>query len=190
MATKPWWIPEINQDVDAEFNFWKTQFVHSAWMAVGVAVVVAFLIAVWPPGDGSSGLREFARDIWPLFVECGFWLGFLVGLLWSAAKRAGSALSGTLPWLPSQKLSARAAASRQFGQWAMFAALAGSLLWISVQFEPLWEARTAPVFTALTMLMQASLASAAVFAVIAIAGRESFAIPSRDVQQSRHRPDD
>lgn len=189
MATKPWWIPAINEDVDAEFSFWKKQFVHSAWTAVVTAFIVALLIAVWPQGSGNSELRDFARQIWPLFVECAFWLGFLLGLLWGAAKRAGTILSGTLPWQPRNRLSVRAAATRQFGQWAMFTALAASFLWISVQFGLPGEPSTAPLFTTLTLLMHTCLWFAAMFAVAAVAGRERFAVDNRRVNCAPSRPD-
>lgn len=191
MATKkPWWMPAINEDVEAEFFFWKKHFIISIWMAVGTALSAAFLIAVWPPGSGNSELRDFARQIWPLFVECAFWLGFLLGLLWGAAKRAGSALSGTLPWQPHQRLSARAATSRQFGQWAMFTALAGCLLWISLQFGTPGQASTAAFFSTLTLLMHTCLWSAAVFGVIAIAGRERLVFDNRKLDRTSRRMDD
>jgi len=190
MATKPWWIPTINEDVDAEFSFWKTQFVHSAWTAVVTALTVALLIAVWPEGSGNAELRGFARQIWPLFVECGFWLGFLLGLLWGAAKRAGTLLSGTLPWLPRHQLSARAAATRHFGQWAIFAALAASFLWVSVQFRMPGEPSTAPFFTGLTLLMNTCLWFAAMFSVAAVAGREHITAGNRIVACPRERAGD
>ncbi|GAB3553151.1 hypothetical protein GCM10027343_39620 [Noviherbaspirillum agri] len=189
MATKPWWIPEINEDVEAEFSFWKEHFVFSIWTAVSAAVAVAFLIAVWPQGSGNNELRDFARQIWPLFVECAFWLGFLLGLMWGAAKRAGSALSGTLPWFPRQRLSARAAASRQFGQWAMFAALASCFLWISVQFEPPGQASTASLFSALSLLMHTCLWFAAVFAIGAVAGRERLVLERTKLEPARRTDD-
>ncbi|HZW11587.1 MAG TPA: hypothetical protein VFF81_00155 [Noviherbaspirillum sp.] len=176
MAKKTWWMPTINEDVEAEFSFWKKHFVLSIWIAVGAALAVAFLIAVWPPGSGNAELRDFARQIWPLFVECAFWLGFLLGLMWAAAKRAGSALSGTLPWLPRRLLSARAAASRQFGQWAMFTALASCLLWISIQFRTPEQAGTAAFFSTLSLLMQTCLWFAAMFAIAAVAGRERLVL--------------
>lgn len=189
MATKPWWIPAINEDVDAEFSFWKEQFVQSAWAAVGTAVTVALLIGIWPQGNGNSELRDFARQIWPLFVECAFWLGFLLGLLWGAAKRAGTALSGTLPWLPRHRLSNRAAATRQFGQWAIFTGLAASFLWISVQFGVPGEPRTAPFFTILTLLMHTCLWFSAMFAVAAVAGRERMAVDDRPLHCTPNRPE-
>lgn len=190
MAKKSWWIPAINEDVEAEFSFWKKHFVISIWVAVGTAFSVAFLIAFWPAGSVNDELRDFARQIWPLFVECAFWLGFLLGLLWGAAKRAGSALSGTLPWLPPQLLSARAAASRQFGQWAMFTALAGCLLWISVQFGTPGQASTAAFFSTLTLLMHTCLWSAAVFGIVAIAGRERLILDRNKLDRTpKHRED-
>jgi hypothetical protein len=191
MAMKPRWMPDINEDLDAEFSYWKTQFVVSAWAAVGTAIAMALLIAAWPQGTRYSELHDFARQIWPLFVECAFWLGFLLGLLWGAAKRAGSMLSGTLPWKPRNQMSTRAATARQFGHWAIFTALAGSFLWISLQFPLPAEASTASFFSALALLMQTCLWSAAVFALIAIAGREHLVVGNRAaVIRTRSRHDD
>lgn len=162
----------INDDVDAEFSYWKDQFVFSAWLAVGFAGAAAAAIALWPEDGGNSALRSFTRQLWPVFVECAFWLGFLLGLLWGAAKRAGSVLSGTMPWLPQHRLTRRAAAARFSGQWAVFFALAASLLWVTRQFISPGAAATAVLFSTLTLLLQVCLWSAAACLLAAIAGRE------------------
>lgn len=166
------WL-NVNNDVSAEFHFWKGQFVLSAFVAVGFAIAVGVMILLWPPGVGSADLREFVRDFWTLFVECAFWLGFLIGLLWAGAMRFGAALSGTLPWQSARHMSRRAIAARYFGQSAVFLGLASGCLWLTQQFaalaQPAMDASTFELFS----IIRVCLASAIAFSVVALAGRES-----------------
>lgn len=167
--------PAINDDVGAEFSYWKSQFVFSLWMATGFAVGAGMLILIWPPGSGSSQLRAFVRDFWPLFVECAFWLGFLIGLLWGAAKRLGSGLSGIFPWQPRDRLSRKAVIARLSGQWASCLALAGIFLWITQKFIAASNVGMATLSADLTPLVQACLLAGAALATVALIGREQGA---------------
>lgn len=178
----------INDDVEAEFSFWKSHFLLSVWMATGSALVAGTLIALWPQDAGSAELRSFVRQVWPLFVECAFWLGFLLGLLWGAAKRLGCGLSGTLPWQPRQQMSRRTATARLFGHWASGLALAGMFLWIAAQLAhlaPPGDDSPAVFLSALQPLAQASFWCAALFATATLAIRIRTAnsgqpLPGRD----------
>ncbi|HJV73603.1 MAG TPA: hypothetical protein VJ654_05235 [Noviherbaspirillum sp.] len=162
----------INEDVDAEFNYWKDQFLVSVWMATGFALAIGTMIAFWPIDSGNAELRNFVRDFWTLFIECAFWFGFLLGLLWGAAKRIGSGLSATLPWQSIEQLSSRAATARFFGQWASGLALGGIFLWLTQQFGSRADAYVASLFAFLTPLITACLVSSAIFAGFAIIRRE------------------
>ena len=162
----------INDDVDAEFLYWKNQFLFSAYAATGSAVTVGIMIALWPEGTGNAEVREFVRNLWTLFAECAFWFGFLAGLLWAAAKRIGSGLARTLPWQPARQLSPRATTARFFGQWAASFALAGIFLWITAQFGSAVDASVAGMFAALTPFIDACFGSAAIFATITLIRRE------------------
>lgn len=165
------WL-NVNNDVSAEFRFWKRQFVLSASVAVGFAIAAGIMIALWSPNSGSAELREFVRDFWTLFVECAFWLGFLIGLLWAGAMRFGAALAGTLPWQSERHLSRRAIAARYFGQSAAFLGLAGICLWLTQQFAALAQPAMSASASVLEPLTQVCLASAIAFSVVALAGRE------------------
>lgn len=162
----------INEDVDAEFNYWKERFLFSVWSAIAFTLATATMILFWPNGSGSSELRNFVRDFWTLFIECAFWFGFLLGLLWGAAKRIGSSLSATLPWQSMDQLSSRAATARFFGQWASGLALAGIFLWLTQQLGARADANLASFFAFLTPLITACFTSSAIFAGIAIVRRE------------------
>ncbi|HEY0844955.1 MAG TPA: hypothetical protein VGE12_06285 [Noviherbaspirillum sp.] len=131
MATKLLQRLTINDDVDAEFLYWKNQFIFSAWTAVGFAGVTGFAIAAWPAGAGDPEMRAFARQFWTLLAECMFWLGFLLGLMWAGAKRFGGAISGTLPWQPAQQIGSKLARSRLLGQWAAGLFLLGTGFWMT-----------------------------------------------------------
>lgn len=131
MATKLLQRLTINDDVDAEFLYWKNQFVFSAWTAVGFAVTTGFAIAAWPAGAGDPEMRTFARQFWTLLVECTFWLGFLLGLMWAGAKRFGGVFSGTLPWQPVQQIGWKLARSRLLGQCAACLFLLGTGFWLT-----------------------------------------------------------
>lgn len=161
----------INEDVDAEFSYWKRQLVFTAWMGIGFAVGTGALIALWPAGIGDPAVRDFARTIWVLLVEFSFWLGFLGGLLWGGAKRIGSALSGVLPWLPAQRLKPKDIQARFFGQWAACFALAGISLWLAHAVASLASASLSGLLLALEPLTQACFVLAAIGAVAALACR-------------------
>lgn len=178
-ATRLRW-PAINDDVDAEFDYWKAEFVFSAWMAVGFGVAAGVLIALWPQPAGNAEVHAFVRSLWTLFVECAFWLGFLLGLLWGAAKRFSSALSGVLPWQPWQRMTKRAAIARRAGQWGCWFALTGTCVWIAAQFAATVSGEVAPLGSVLASLAHFCFALAAIGAAIAVAGRErsgSEAVP-------------
>lgn len=164
--------PAINDDVDAEFDYWKAEFVFSAWMAVGFGVAAGVLIAMWPQAAGDAEVRAFVRSLWTLFVECAFWLGFLLGLLWGAAKRLGSALSGVLPWQPRHRMTKRMAIARRAGQWGCWFALTGACLWIAVQFTAAVSGAVVQLASALASLAYICFALAAIGTAIALAGRE------------------
>lgn len=172
MFTNPLRHLAINENVDAEFEYWKSQLVHAAWTATGFAVAACGVIAFWPQGSGDPELRGFARQFWTLFAECAFWSGFLLGLLWGAAKRLGAALAGTLPWQPPQQLGNRAATARVFGQAAVGFAMAGVFLWITGRLARLGEAGAAMSWFDPVPLMQACAGAAVVFAAVAVIGRD------------------
>lgn len=118
--------------LEAEFLFWKAQFVLSLWIAATFAAVTGVLIAFWPAGMGDAQLRAFVREVWPPFVEFALWFGFLIGLLWAAARRIGCAFAGTVPWEKTE--DTRPFAARRFlGQAACCLAFGASLLWMAQQ---------------------------------------------------------
>lgn len=162
----------INDDVDAEFIYWKDEFLFSSLTATGFGIGTAVLIALWPPGAGNPELRAFARDFWTLIAECAFWLGFLLAMLWGAAKRIGSGLSGILPWQPRHRLTRQAALLRWSGQWACWFALMSLFLWITLQVAKSAVAGLAALLPVLVPLTQVSLLLAAALATVAVAGRE------------------
>lgn len=98
MPGSHWSWPTINEDVDAEFHFWKEQLVVSAGLAIALAVLVGLAIALWPATANNTVSLAFAREFWVLIAECAFWLGFLIGLLRAGLWRIGAALIGRLPW--------------------------------------------------------------------------------------------
>lgn len=161
----------INDDVDAEFSYWKSQLVLSAWTAVAFAVAAGFLIAAWPPGVGDPELRAFARHIWTLLVECAFWLGFFLGLMWAGAKRFGSSLAGTLPWQPANVIGPRLAGARLLGQNAVAFLMAGMGIGITRQFALLADPGMMQFLNALSGVTLVCFLLAAVLAMAAISGR-------------------
>ena len=125
-ARRDWFA--INEDVDSEFCFWKEELAASARLAAIFAVVCGVLMAL-VPGNGEGA--RFVHAYWPSLVECAFWLGLFVGLLWGAAKRCGAALAGNLPWEDLSGAREPEATGRSFGQWSVFSALAGCFLWLT-----------------------------------------------------------
>lgn len=161
----------VNDDVEAEFWYWKTQLVHAAWMAIGLAATTGFAIAAWPADSGDPAMRDFARQFWTLLVECAFWLGFLLGLLWAGAKRFGSSLSGTLPWQSASQLGARLAGARRFGQWGACFFLLGVGFWLTRQLALIADANLMTVLASLTPVTQACFGASAVLAAAALLAR-------------------
>jgi len=162
----------INDDVDAEFEFWKTEFVHAIGLAVLFTAAAGVMIALWPEDSGNAQVRAFVRDLWTLFIELGFWFGFLVGLLWSGAKRVGAGMAGTLPWQTARQLSPRAGVARRLGQAACCFAFGGMLLWFAQQLARFGDTTAAAALHALAPFAQISLTSALVFGVMTLALRD------------------
>lgn len=96
MPSSHW--PAINEDVDAEFRYWKDQLVVSVGFAVVLALAAGFAIALWPQTPANAQTLAFAREFWLLLTECAFWLGFAIGLLRAALLRLASSMLGRLPW--------------------------------------------------------------------------------------------
>ncbi|HYD96970.1 MAG TPA: hypothetical protein VEC01_16700 [Noviherbaspirillum sp.] len=161
----------VNQDVDAEFSYWKAQFLLAAGLALAFTAAGGALIAFWPEGSGSAAVRAFVREMWTLFIELAFWLGFVVGLLWAAAKRIGASMAGTLPWQPAQRLSPRVSAARLLGQTACCLAFGGVLLWFTQQLARFGDAAVAAWLHGLSPLTQGCFAAAVVLTVMALALR-------------------
>jgi hypothetical protein len=90
----PW---AINDDVENEFRYWMRELLAALKRAAYAALAAALLIALLPAAD-TRAEYEFARDLWPYLAELAFWLGMLVSMLWSAAKRAVAVFTGILPW--------------------------------------------------------------------------------------------
>ncbi|OWW21048.1 hypothetical protein [Noviherbaspirillum denitrificans] len=115
--------------LEAEFQFWKSQLVMSAWIGVAFAVAGGMLIAGWPVGVGDAQVRAFVQETWPPFVEAAFWTGFLTGFLLAAARRMGCALAGTVPWKkPTSPVR------RYLGQTACCLGFGAISLWGAQQF--------------------------------------------------------
>lgn len=153
--------------LEAEFLFWKAQFVLSLWIAVTFAVMTGVLIAFWPPGLGDAELRAFVREVWPPFVEFALWFGFLIGLLWAAARRIGCALAGTVPWEMTD--DGRPFAARRFlGQAAVCLAFGASLLWMAQQFSLHVDGVHSSLLQLLAQSVRAGFSLASVCALLAI----------------------
>lgn len=159
----------INEDAESELRFWVNALVTAVGLGVFSAVASGIFITVLPPGEAGSGLA-FAHSFWPYLVECAFWLGMFLGLLWGAARRLGAALAGTLPW---QELGeGRVATGRQFGQWAACAALGGFFLWLMKAVAVAGGMQAMALFAAgFAPLISAAWLAAGVFALVAVASR-------------------
>lgn len=159
---------KINEDADSELRYWVQALLSALRTGTVLALACGLLIAALPVGGGPAS--EFARDFWPWLVECAFWLGMMLGMLWGAGKRLGSALAGTLPWVDTN--DERVASGRVFGHWAAFAALAGFCLWLARQIALAAGMHgMADLIANLAPLATACWLSAGIFAVVAGAGR-------------------
>lgn len=159
----------VNDDVENEFRFWLRELLAALRLGLLLGVAAALLIALLPRGEGHPGFA-FARDFWIYLTECAFWLGMFVGMLWSAGKRLGAALAGTLPW--REAVGGRADTGRFFGQWAAFAALLGFSLWLASQLA---QAARSEILEGFAPLMTASWLSAGLFALVTVACRPARA---------------
>ena len=151
----------------AEFEFWKDNFLSSACLATVFAVVTGVLILLWPLNLGNHEVRTFVHQLWPFFVECGFWLGFLVGLLWAASRRIGCALAGTVPWIRTDA-SRNISIARVFGQTGCALAFGSCLLWVAITFVHRLDTTDYALTNTLVQLVYTSFASAGVFALLAV----------------------
>lgn len=170
---------KINEDADSELHYWIGALLVALRLGTAFALICGVAIAALPGGDAAS---EFARDFWPWLVECAFWLGMLLGMLWGAGKRLGSSLAGTLPWLETP--DERVTAGRTFGHWAAFAVLLGFCLWLARQIALAASMQgMAELIDGLAPLATACWLSAGIFALVAAASR-----PRRPVRHSRIPP--
>ncbi|HYC43360.1 MAG TPA: hypothetical protein VEB70_10285 [Noviherbaspirillum sp.] len=159
--------PVSDAALTSEFEFWKNHFLRSALLATGAGIVMGLLILLWPAGLGNQEVGSFVRQLWPAFVECGFWLGFLVGLLWAASQRIGCALAGTVPWAPADKNRARTFA-RVFGQAGCAAAFGSGLLWVAVYFVHQLGSAGQGLLVTLVQLVHTGWASSGGFLLLAV----------------------
>ncbi|HZW20731.1 hypothetical protein [Noviherbaspirillum sp.] len=159
--------PVTDEALNAEFNFWKDHFLRSAWLAVGSGVGMGLILLFWPAGSGNDEVRSFARQLWTAFVECGFWLGFLVGLFWAASRRIGCALAGTVPWA-SPESGRMQGIARIFGQSGCAAAFISGLLWLAIYFVHQLAPTDHALTTMLIQLVYTGWTSAGVFVLLAI----------------------
>lgn len=177
------WLP-INDDVEAEFYYWAGELRAAVVKAAAFAGFTGLAIAIVPGAAADDAGIGFAKSYWPHLVEVAFWLGLLVGLLWGAAKRFGAALAGSQPWREPARCGEREATARFFGQWGMFAALAGLALWMAHEITAVATGGgPAALFTgAFAPLWAACFLSAAAFLLVACLGRRrrSSKPPGRD----------
>lgn len=166
------WLP-INEDVEAELRYWVGQLRSALGLAFTFAIATGLAIAAVPGEVGGGDGYAFLKEYWTYLAEAAFWLGMLTGLLWGLGKRFGSALAGSLPWHKAEECSDGELRARCFGQWGMFAALAGLGLWLAHEITVIAsEGGPASLFTgALEPLWSACFLSAAAFLVIAAVGR-------------------
>lgn len=87
----------INDDADGELCYWVNELVRALGAGLAFALAAGMVILLLPAGEGNIG-ASFLREMWAFVVECAFWLGMLLGMVWSAAKRLWAAFSGVLPW--------------------------------------------------------------------------------------------
>lgn len=159
----------INEDADSELRFWMKQLLGALGLALVFGCATGLAIALLPEGEEGSA-AEFARVMWVYLVECAFWLGMFVGLLWGAGKRLGAALAGSLPWQASS--DERRATGRLFGQWAAFAALSGFFLWLAREIAAAAGMPAMAMFAGgFGPVMSACWLTAGLFALVAVASR-------------------
>jgi hypothetical protein len=156
-----------DEALGSEFDFWKSQFLRSAGLAVGSGIGIGLLILTWPAGSGDQELRSFVRQIWTAFVECGFWLGFLVGLLWAASRRIGCALAGTVPWAAADDNRQRTFA-RILGQAGCALAFGSGLAWFALYFVSQLGSSGQTLLATLIQLVYTGWASAGLFLLAAV----------------------
>ncbi len=161
----------VNDDVENEFRYWVRELLAALRLAAVFAVATGGLIALLPRVEGHPGF-VFLKDFWPYLVETAFWLGMFVGMLWSAGKRLGAGLAGTLPWKEAE--SSRADTGRFFGQWSAFAALLAFSLWLASHLAQAAQLDVARfIADGLAPVITASWLAAGLFALISFACRPS-----------------
>ena len=107
----------LNTDVEAEFHYWTGQLRGAVVTALVVAVACGAAITLLPGRAEDPDGYGFMKAHWPHLLEVAFWFGLLVGLVWSAAKRLGGALAGSLPWKPEADCCEQESSARLFGGW-------------------------------------------------------------------------
>lgn len=156
--------------LDAEFHFWKAHFVSAIWTALAFAIITGVLIACWPAGMGDVQFRAFVREVWPPFAEFALWFGFLMGLLWAAARRIGCALAGTVPW--EKPKDARSSVAHRFlGQAACCLAFGAASLWMAQQFVVHMDGDHSALLRMLTQAVHTGFALAGIAGVLTIGAR-------------------
>lgn len=164
----------INGDADSELRFWMNALLNALGLGLVFGVATGISIALLPGGEDGSG-AEFVRTMWAYVVECAFWLGMFIGLLWGTGRRVGVALAGSLPWQKAE--DERRATGRLFGQWAVFAALAGFFLWLFREVAAAAGMQAmALIAGGFTPVVSACWLSAGLFALVAVASRRRAAL--------------
>lgn len=158
----------INDDADSELRFWMNELLASVLLGGAFALAAGLLIAALPKGGDYPG-AQFAWEFWPYLVECGFWLGMFVGLLWGTSKRLGMGLAAAQPWQAPR--SERESTGRFFGQWSAFAACAGFFLWLTPQVAMAAGLEGAALLAALAPVEATCWIAAGLFAIVAVAHR-------------------
>lgn len=159
----------INDDADSELRFWMNELLASLAFGAIFALAVGLLIAAQPKGEGNP-LAQFAWEFWPYIVECGFWLGMFVGLLWGTGKRLGMGLAAARPWQPPR--SERESTGRFFGQWSAFTGCTGFFLWLTPQVAlAAGMPEVSTLMAAMAPIETTCWIAAGLFAVVAVAHR-------------------
>lgn len=162
----------INDDVNAEFDFWKRQLLGACTWALGLSLTTGLLVALALAYGADDDFAAFLRDMWPALVMLGLWLGLLIGLLAGAARRFGGALVGLPPWLEPRGAGAqRQASARQFAQGALMFGLVGTALALTSSMLAGAVPAAQELLTGLAPLWRSALAASALFAVVAAACR-------------------